>query len=380
MRSSIVIAPLVAAIVGYGSTIALIFSAAKAVGATPEQAASWAGALCLATAAATLYLTLRHRMPLVAAWSTPGAALIAATSGVTMSEAVGAFLFAAALILLTAALRPLGRLIERLPASIAAGMLAGILLRFVIDVFVQAGQSPALVLPLVGIFLLLRLWNPAWAIIAVLVGGVALAWGLGDGALAFSLQITTPVWITPAFDPAVLIGLGLPLYLVTMAGQNLPGYAVLRTDGYQPPTGSILTTTGIVSAVTAPFGGHTTNMAAITAAICTGPDVHPDKNKRWMTGPFYALNYALLGVFGASFIGFFAGLPPALIATVAGLALAAPLTSAAGTALADDRDRFAAMMTLVVTASGLALFGIGSAFWGLCVGLIVMGLDRARAK
>ena len=144
MRSSIVIALLVAAIVGYGSTIALIFSAAKAVGATPEQAASWAGALCIATAAATLYLTLRHRMPLVAAWSTPGAALIAATSGVTMSEAVGSFLFAAALILLTAALRPLGRLIERLPASIAAGMLAGILLRFVIDVFVQAGQSPAL--------------------------------------------------------------------------------------------------------------------------------------------------------------------------------------------------------------------------------------------
>ena len=380
MRSSIVIAPLVAAVVGYGGTIAVVFSAAQALGATAAETASWAGALCLATAVATLYLSLRHRMPIVAAWSTPGAALIAASSGVGLDAAVGAFLATAALILLTAAIRPLARLIERLPASIAAAMLAGILLRFVIDVFVQAGTAPALVLPLVGLFLLLRIWSPSWATIAVLVGGVALAWELGDANLAFDLQVTIPVWIAPTFDPAVLVGLGLPLYLVTMAGQNLPGYAVLRTDGYQPPTGSILTVTGLVSAATAPMGAHTTNMAAITAAICTGPDVHPDKDKRWMTGPFYALNYALLAVFGASFIGFFAGLPPALIATVAGLALAAPLTGAASTALADDRDRFAAMITLVVTASGIALLGIGSAFWGLLAGLAVLGLDRLRGQ
>ena len=380
MRSSIVIAPLVAAIVGYGSTIVVVFAAAKAVGANPDQAASWAGALCLATAAATLYLTLRHRMPIVAAWSTPGAALIAATSGITLDAAVGTFLFAAGLILLTAAFKPLGRLIDRLPGPIAAAMLAGILIRFVIDVFVQAGAAPELVLPLVGVFLLLRLWSPSWAIIAVLAAGIALAWALGDAPLAFSLQVTVPVWITPAFDPAVLIGLGLPLYLVTMAGQNLPGYAVLRTDGYTPPTGSILAATGLASAASAPFGAHTSNLAAITAAICTGPDVHPDRDKRWMTGPFYALNYALLGVFGASFVGFFAGLPPALIATVAGLALAAPLTSAASTALGDDRERFAAVLTLVVTASGVALLGIGSAFWGLCAGLVVMGLHRLVAQ
>ena len=380
MRSSIVIAPLVAAVVGYGGTIAVVFSAARAVQATPAEAASWAGALCLATAAATLYLSVRHRMPLVAAWSTPGAALIAATTGVPLDAAVGAFLLAALLVLLTAAIKPLGRLIDRLPASIAAAMLAGILLRFVIDVFVQAGNTPALVLPLVALFLLLRLWSPSWAIIAVLAGGIALAWGVEGATLAFDLTITTPVWITPAFDPAVLIGLGVPLYLVTMAGQNLPGYAVLRTDGYAPPTGSILAATGVISAVTAPFGAHTTNMAAITAAICTGSDVHPDKTKRWMTAPFYSLNYALLGVFGASFIGFFAGLPPAVIATVAGLALAAPLTSAASTALSVEADRFAAMLTLVVTASGIALLGIGSAFWGLCAGLAVLGLDRAKQR
>ncbi len=380
MRSSLVIAPLVAAIVGYGGTIAVVFSAAQALGATAAETASWAGALCLATAVATLYLSLRHRMPIVAAWSTPGAALIAASSGVTLDVAVGAFLLTAALILLTAAVRPLGRLIERLPGSIAAAMLAGILLRFVIDVFVQAGQAPALVLPLVGLFLLVRIWSPSWATIFVLVGGVALAWASGTANLSFSLQVATPVWIVPVFDPVVLVGLGLPLYLVTMAGQNLPGYAVLRTDGYSPPTGSILATTGLVSAVTAPLGAHTTNMAAITAAICTGPDVHPDKGKRWITGPFYAFNYALLAIFGASFVGFFAGLPPALIATVAGLALAAPLTSAASTALAADRDRFAAMMTLVVTASGIALLGIGSAFWGLCAGLFVLALDRLRAR
>lgn len=379
MRSSVIIAAVVAAIVGFGSTVAVIIAAARAVGASDAETASWVGSVCLATAVSTAVLSIRYRMPIVAAWSTPGAALIGASTGIRMDQAVGAFLLAAGLILLTALFRPLGRLVERLPTSIAAAMLAGILIQFVIKAFQFAGPVPELVLPMVGLFLVLRLWSPSWAVIFVLAGGTALAAALGQTQpSAFTLAVTMPVFITPAFDPAVLIGLGLPLYLVTMAGQNLPGYAVLRTDGYEPPTNAILAVTGLASAATAPMAAHTTNLAAITAAICTNPEVHPDPAKRWLTGIPYTACYLLLAVFGASMVALFDSFPAALLATVAGLALAAPLTNAAGTALAGDRERFAAVLTLAVTASGLSLGGIGSAFWGLCVGLLVLGLDRMK--
>ena len=193
--------------------------------------------------------------------------------------------------------------------------------------------------------------------------------------LASDLTLSTLTFIAPTFDPSVLIGLGLPLFLVTMASQNLPGLAVLKASGYEPPAGPILAATGLASVVTGIFGAHTSNLAAISAAICTGPDTHPDPKKRWMVGPFYALSYLVFAAFSAALIGLIAALPPELIKTVAGLALMGAFLGALGSALAEEVKRFPAIVTFAVTASGLTLFGIGSAFWGLAAGLVTLALD-----
>jgi benzoate membrane transport protein len=376
MRLSIITSAVVAALVGFGSTIAIIIAAAQAVGADAAQTSSWVAALCLSMAATAGYLSIRYRMPVVTAWSTPGAALIAASSGISIHAAVGSFLLVGALIMLAAFIKPFGRLIERIPTSIAAAMLAGVLIQFVMAVFQSAQGAPGLVLPLVGLFLVVRLFNPALAVLAVLFVGLGIAFGGGLAKpLASDMSLSTLTFIAPTFEPAALIGLGLPLFLVTMASQNLPGFAVLRASGYTPPSRPILAVTGLASVVTAFFGAHTSNLAAISAAICTGPDTHPDPAKRWLVGPFYALSYLIFAAFSAALIGLIAALPPELIRTVAGLALMGAFAGALGSALSDEGQRFPAVLTLAVTASGLTLFGIGSAFWGLAAGLIALGLD-----
>ncbi len=376
MRASVVFAGMVAALVGFGGTIAIVVAAAHAVGATQAQTSSWVTGLCLAIAATTAFLSLLYRMPVVTAWSTPGAALIAASTGIRIEAAVGAFLLAAAMICLTAAFRPLGRLIERIPTSVAAALLAGVLIRFVIAVFDSAHTAPALVLPLIATFVLVRLVSPTFAVIAALGVGVALAFQLELAGALPSPGLSSLSWISPVFEPSALIGLGLPLFLVTMASQNLPGFAVLRAFGYSAPTTAILGATGVASLVTALFGAHTSNLAAISAAICTSPDAHPDPAKRWLAGLFNALSYLVLAAFGASFVGLVTALPPELMRAVAGLALIGALANALGSALAHEKERFPAVLTLTVTASGLTLFGIGSAFWGLCAGLVALLLDR----
>jgi benzoate membrane transport protein len=374
---SVATAALVATIAGVGGTLPVVLAAAQAVGATPDQASSWVSGLGLATALSALALSVRYRMPIITAWSTPGAALIASTAGVPgFAAAVGAFVLAAVLILLTAAVRPLGRLIERIPASIAAAMLAGILLRLVVAMVEHVPSSPLLVLPLLALFLIARVFMPALASLVVLLAGALLAWSLGLVKPMPAIGLSTIVLTAPAWDVATLIGLGVPLYLVTMASQNLPGFAVLRGSGYQPPTQPILAVTGFASLGTAFMGAHTSNLAAISAALCTGPDAHPDPAKRWMTGPFYALFWGLIALFGASLVGLFGALPPALLATVAGTALLGSMASAMGAALAGDQDRLAAAGTLAVTVSGVTLMGVGSAFWGLVFGLLILGIDR----
>jgi benzoate membrane transport protein len=381
VRLSVIIAAVVAALVGFGGTLAIIVAAARAVGADAGQTSSWLAALCLAMAVTSPFLSWRHRIPVITAWSTPGAALVAASGSIGLNAAVGAFFLAAALVVLTAAFRPIAALIERIPTSIAAAMLAGVLLRFVLAVLDMAQVSPELVLPLVGIFLLVRLASPAGAVLAVLAAGVALTFLLGlGGPLPAELRLSTLTLVLPAFEPSVLVGLGLPLFLVTMASQNLPGFAVLRAYGYPVPARSILAVTGLASLATAGFGAHTSNLAAITAAICTGPDVHPDPRQRWLTGPVYGLCYALLALFGASLVGLFAALPPALVTTVAGAALVAPLAGALGSALADERQRFPAVLAFAVTASGVTASGIGAPFWGLVAGLFALALDTAARR
>ena len=347
MRFSVVVSAVVAALVGFGGTLAIVVAAARAVGADAAQTSSWVTALCMAMAATSTVLSARHRLPIITAWSTPGAALIATTSGVTLPEAVGAFLFAGSLVLLTAWLRAVGDLVHRLPAAVASGMLGGVLLRFVVAPFESALTTPALVLPLLGLFLLARLASPSAAVLVVLLAGTALAWGLGlTAGLPGGVELSTLQATLPAFDPAVLLGLGLPLYLVTMASQNLPGFAVLRAAGYEPPARSILAVTGLASLVTAPFGAHATNLAAITAAICTGPDTHPDPDRRWLAGPLYGLCYLVLAAFGSSLVELFAAMPPALIKTVAGVALLGPLAGAMAAAIADDGQRFGPSLPL----------------------------------
>jgi len=379
MRASQVLAALVAALIGYGSTIALVLSAAVAVGATPAQTASWVFAVCIAKAVGSAWLSWRTRVPVVLAWSTPGTALIAATTGVTMAEAVGAFLLSATLVVLTGLVRPLGRAMAAIPDGIAAGMLAGVLLPFCLKLAPSAAALPALVLPMLAVYLAVRLRNPGLAVLAALVSGVALAFATGTTPVLVPVW-PHPVFIAPAFRPEVLIGLGVPLYLVTMASQNLPGFATLRAHGYEAPVQPALVVTGALSGVTAFFGAHPISMAAITAALCMGPDTHPDPAQRWRTGLAYGGVWVLLALFGPLILSALAVLPAPLVTAIVGLALLGPLTGAATGAFAAPAQRFPAAVTLTVTASGVAVFGIGAAFWGLIAGLVVLALDRASAR
>ena len=374
-------AALIATVAGVGGTLPIVLAAAQAVGATPAEASSWVSGLGIATAASALFLSVRYRMPIITAWSTPGAALIASTSDVPgLRAAIGAFVLAAVLILLTAAIRPLARLIERIPTSIAAAMLGGILLRLVVAMIEQVPHQPVLVLSLIVLFLVARHVVPTLASLVVLAAGAALAWSFGLVKPIPPLGISSLVLETPAWDVATLIGLGVPLYLVTMASQNLPGFAVLRASGYQPPSQPVLAVTGAASLATAFVGAHTSNLAAISAALCTGPEAHPDPAKRWLAGVFYALWWGLIALFGASLVGLFGALPPALLMTVAGTALLGSTASALGAALGPEKDRLAAVGTLSVTVSGVTLVGVGSAFWGLVFGLLVLGLESARSR
>ncbi len=380
MRLSIPVSAFVAAIVGFGGTLAIIIAASSAVGATQAQTASAVTALCLAMAIESLYLSWRTRMPVISAWSTPGAALVAASSGFTVEEAVGAFIVTAILLVATGLFGPLTRLIARIPGSVASGMLAGIVVTFAINAVRAIPADPWLILPLIAAFFVLRLVNPALSVLAVLVGGGLVAFLTGRVGTLPTPELSTLTLIVPSFSLSAAIGLALPLYLVTMASQNLSGLAVLRAAGYHPAPGPLIGVTGFVSLATAPFGALTSNLAAISAAICTGPDVHPDPAERWKTGPFYALFYLVFAVFGASLVAIFAVLPQSLIALVAGLALLGALANALSIALKDEAERMAATVTFAVTASGLTLFGIGSAFWGLVAGLLVLGLDLIKKR
>ncbi len=373
-------AALVAALVGYGSTIALVLSAATALGATPEQTASWVLAVCLAKAVGSASLSWWARVPVVLAWSTPGAALIAATQGVTVAQAVAAFVLAGLLIILTGVVRPLGRLVAMIPDGVAAAMLAGVLLPFCLKGALAAQALPALILPMVTVFALVRLWNPALAVLAALGTGLALAFGLGAAVLpALGLPFPHMTFIAPELQPQVLIGLGLPLYLVTMASQNLPGFAVLRAAGYTPPVRPALMVTGGLSALSALFGAHPVNMAAITAAICLGDDVHPDRDQRWKVGLAYGAVWGGLGLLSPVILPLLAALPAPLMAGLVALALLGPLMGALTGAFVPVDTRFAAVVTLAVAGSGVAAFGIGAAFWGLVAGLAAHGLNRLTA-
>lgn len=367
--------------VGYGSTIALVLAAAHAVGATGAQTASWVLAICLAKAVGSAALSLYERVPVVLAWSTPGAALIAATSGITMSEAVGAFILAGLLIAVTGAAKPLERAVALIPDGIAAGMLAGVLLPFCLKGTEAARALGWQSLPMLVVFALVRLKNPALAVLAALATGVVTAYGTG-AAIMPGLNIPFPAltMIAPTFRIDVLIGLALPLYLVTMASQNLPGFATLRAAGYTAPVRPALITTGALSAVAGLFGAHTVSMAAITAAICLGDDVHPDRAQRWKVGLAYAAVWIVLGLASPAILVLLKSLPPQVMTLLVALALLGPMMGALTGAYAPPQSRFAATVTLAVTASGIAILGVGAAFWGLIAGLTIFILENLAKR
>lgn len=378
---SLAFSALVAVFVGFAASVAVVLAAAQAVGATPAQTISWVAGLALAKGVASLVLSWRTKLPIICAWSTPGAALIAATTGIDLPAAIGAFLVAAALMMLTAGFKPLARLTERIPIGIAAAMLAGVIFRFVVAVFDEMRLSPALVLPLLVVFLVARLFNPFLGVIAALAAGLLISFLGGLASLpSDGFVLTTLEWVTPRFNLAAIVGLGVPLYLVTMASQNLPGFAVLRADGYTPPTTPALFVTGLTSFLTAPFGAHMVNMAAISASICTGPDTHPDPAQRWKAGVIYGLLW--LGIAGCAglLLALIVAMPKALIVAVAGLGLVGSLTGALAQAMASEKERFAAVVAFSVAASSLSLFGVGSAFWSLVAGLAVLTLDAAMGR
>ena len=393
MRISLLSSALVASLVGYGSTIALVLAAARTLGATEAETASWVLAICLAKAAGSAWLSFSSRVPVVLAWSTPGAALIAASQGATMAQGVGAFVITGLMVMATGAIGPLGRLVARIPEGIASGMLAGVLLPFCLKgaVAAQALGGPALAILIV--FLLIRLGNPALAVLGALAIGVALAYGLGQAHLPeLSLPLPHLTLIPPVFRVDVILGLALPLYLVTMASQNLPGFATLRAAGYAPPVRPALLTTGALSAIAGLFGAHTVSMAAITAAICLGDDVHPDRAQRWKVGLAYAAAWIGLGLLGPISLPLLHSLPPEVMALIVGLALIGPLTSALSSAYQAPETRFAATITAVTTASGVtatvvipgagtaATASFGAAFLGLIAGLAIHALGRMAKR
>jgi benzoate membrane transport protein len=370
----------IAVLVGYTSSAAIVFQAASAAGGTAEHIGSWLWALGIGMFATSVGLSLWFKAPVLTAWSTPGAALLAVgLTGVPMSEAIGAFLFASVLIVVCGVFGLFEAIMRHVPKSLAAALLAGVLARFGMALFTSLSSELLLVGLMFAVYFAGRRWLPRYAVpLAFLVGLlVAAAGGMIHGE-AVSLTLALPVWTTPTFSLTTLIGVGLPLFIVTMASQNVPGLAVLRANGYQTPASPLITWTGVTGLLLAPFGGFAFNLAAITAAICMSPAADPDPTQRYRASVWAGVFYLFTGLFGATVAALFGALPAALIAAIAGLALLGTIGNSLGAALADERDREAALVTFLATASGMSLFGIGSAFWGLLLGVLVMKLMPTR--
>ena len=370
---SAVAAGFVTVLVGFASSAAIVFQAAQALGATPAQTASWMWALGIGMGLTCIALSLRWKMPVVTAWSTPGAAvLVTSAAGVPMDEAVAGFLVSAVLIAVAGFSGLFERMLGRIPLSLASAMLAGVLLRFGIDAFTSIQTQPVLVLSMLATWLLTRRWWPRYAIIATLLVGIAVAAATSQLQLAgLRLELAQPVWTTPRPSLASVLGVALPLFVVTMASQNVPGVAVIRASGYAVPVSPAIGWTGAANVVLVPFGGFALNLAAITAAICMGPEAHPDPARRYTAAVWAGIFYLLIGLFGATVAALLAAFPNELIVAIAGIALLGTLGNSLAAALGEVDEREAALVVFLVTASGLSLFGIGAAFWGLVAGVIV---------
>ena len=376
---SSLVAGFVAVLVGFTSSAAIVFSAAQALGASPEQMVSWMWALGIGMGVTSLGLSLRYRLPVLTAWSTPGAAVLAVSQGVSLPEATGAFMVCAVLIMWVGYGGWFERLMTQIPLALASALLAGVLARFALDAVGAVTHAPVLVLAMTLAYLLGRRWWPRWSVPVVLLVGMAVAALQGQLHLS-SVDWTwaVPVWVSPTWSWAAMVSVALPLFVVTMASQNLPGVAAQRASGYDIPVSPVVGATGLVSLVLAPFGGYALNLAAITAAICMGKEAHPDPSRRYTASAAAGMLYIGLGLAGGTIVSLMAAFPQALVLAVAGLALLGTMASGLAVAVKDEQHREAALLTFLVTLSGVTVAGVGSAFWGVVVGGLAQWLWTRR--
>ncbi|WYX53343.1 benzoate/H(+) symporter BenE family transporter [Achromobacter xylosoxidans] len=382
MSASAIAAGLVAVLVSFGGTAVLMVQAGHAAGLDAARIGSWIGSLSLVLGLGGAAYSLRTGLPIVMAWSTPGAALlVTALAGVPFPEAIGAFVLAAALTLACGLFGWIDPILRRIPGEVAAAMLAGVLLNFGMGIFTNVGKQPALVLAMCAAYLVCRRWAPRYAVLMVMAVAVAMAAGLGLMQVdQLDWHLTEFVWTTPVFSMQAAISLGVPLFVVAMASQNLPGLAILQAAGYRPPASRLVAATGLLGLLAAPFGAHSVTLGAISAAICTGPEAHAEPSKRYIAAATYGVSYFALSIVAGAVAVFFQALPAALLAALAGLALLGTIMGGMAAAMANPQRREAALITLLATASGFSFWGIGSAFWGLVAGLLAHTVFEYRRK
>ncbi|WP_165666402.1 benzoate/H(+) symporter BenE family transporter [Metapseudomonas otitidis] len=377
---SAVVAGFIATLISYAGPLVIVFQAAESGGLPAELLSSWVWAISIGSGVLGIVLSLRYRVPVIIAWSAPGSALLVSMlPGVGAAEAVGAYVMANALVLAVGLSGAFDRIVGKLPAAISAAMLAGILFSFGTRLFTSLNDEPAMVMAMFLTYLVVRRLSPRYAVMAVLLVGCLFAAGSGQLRVsALVIGFATPEWVTPVFTWHGLFNIALPLVMVALTGQFVPGVAVLRNAGYPTPASPIIAASGLGSLLLAPFGCHGLTLAAITAAICTGREAHEDPARRYVSGVVGGVFYLLLGIFGATLVSIFSALPKELIAALAGLALFGAIAGALAGSMAVLEDREAALITFLVTASGMSFLGLSAAFWGLIFGLLAHLLLTAR--
>lgn len=379
---STAVAGFVAVLVGFTSSVAIVFQAAWHFGATPAQITSWMWALGLGMGLCSLVPSLILRQPVMVAWSTPGAAVLATAGlagGFSMGEAIGAFMISALLITLAGVTGWFERVMNRIPMEIAAALLAGVLARFGLQAFAAAQTALPLVLLMLMVYLVSRRLAARYAVVITLA--VAVVFVATQGQMAWSavqLELALPVFTAPQFSVAAAVSLAIPLFVVTMASQNLPGVAVIRASGYNLPISRLITLTGLATLVLAPFGAFALNFSAITAAMCMGPEAHADRRRRYTAAVACGAIYVAIGLFGAVITGLLTAFPKELVVAIAGLALLGTIGNGLAAALQDESHREAALITFLVTLSGVVIVGVGSAFWGVVAGSIALFVQQYR--
>ncbi|KOT56890.1 MULTISPECIES: benzoate/H(+) symporter BenE family transporter [Streptomyces] len=378
---SAVLAGFVAVVVSYSGPLVIVLAAANAGHLDRAQTSSWVWAISIGSGITCIALSLRTRMPVITAFSTPGAALLVTSLGAySYAEAIGAFLVTGAVITLVGLTGVFGRLMRQVPTAVVSAMLAGILFSFGTGVFTSLKTAPWIAGAVLVVYLLAKRWIARYAVLLALAAGVVCSAVTSRLDIHVDhIELAKPVFTTPAFSVGSLIGIAVPMILATLASQNAPGMAVLSASGYEPKDRLLIGSTGLASTALAPFGSHAINLAAITAAICTGPEAHRDPRRRYVAGVSCGFFYLLIGAFGSTLVVLFAGLPKELVAAVAGVALFGALAGGLTGAVKEEKDREAALITFLATASGVTIAGIGSAFWGLVFGVVAhLVLTRMR--